>query len=167
MLAKRKLIEAARPVSAVRTIVDPFGMLPEVCLTRNDEHFPYDHLGLDDEPTYGFWIESGRRRVGSLVLAERPGSGEYHMSDIELDTDVQGKGYGLASYLLAIETAEQDETLFVTDHKLSRDAVRVWQRLVTLDVAQQNSGFMATDPSRPYDQQKYYTADIVIDPAEL
>ncbi len=165
MLAKKRLIEATRPLSVVRGIVDPTGSLPDVHLSRNDEHNPYAKLGLDSELTYGFWIQSRGKTVGDLALAERPGAGELHMAGI--DAYRQGVGYGLASYLLAIELAEEAGTVLVPDRKLSCDAVSVWQKLVDHGVAQQFTDFEGTDPSLPYDQQKYYTAEIVVDPAAL
>lgn len=166
-LAFLERVDPQEQGSPVRDILDPAHQLPSVTLLRDTTHDPYSVLGQDQEPTYGFTIvdTSIGVEVGTLLLAERPDTGDYHLANVEVEPT--GHGYGMAAYLLAIEVAGRDTRRFVTDHKLTIDSLRVWKRFINLGLAEQCTPLVGVDPTLPLDQQHYYTLEAQIDPSEL
>lgn len=167
-----KNLETLAPLdegSAIRDALDPDGRLPQVILTKDADHSPYDVLGREGEPTYAFHIVDARTgsRVGRMALAESQESGAYLISDIEVDQSGQGQGYGMAAHALAIEAAAEAGRGFVNDRKLTVDSLRVWKRLIDAEIAVLVRPFVGDDPSLPDDQQYYYTGEAVIDPSYL
>jgi predicted GNAT family acetyltransferase len=73
--------------------------------------------------------------IGSMTIVDS-GEDTKIFQGIDIHKEYRGKGFGLAAYVLAIESAHELDVAFETDSYVSLSAVQVWNRLVHAGVAQ-------------------------------
>lgn len=112
-----------------------------------------------------FLIYEGSTNVGFAEL-ER-GSGNYFFHNVEIYRFFreQKKGYGMATYLLAITMAHSKGYDFTTGRSSTPCDVRVWQKLVKLGIATVDSPFTLFATREP-DYPNLYKGKYFIKPPQ-
>ncbi|HMS50536.1 MAG TPA: hypothetical protein PKA02_03845 [Candidatus Saccharibacteria bacterium] len=117
-----------------REIIDPHGTLPHVELVVDPEKKQGKGTVV---PVQQLIMHQGEP-IGRATLTHSRTSGEAWFNGIEItDTKLRGKGFGLATYLAAIENAHgQGETFRTHDTTQTDAAVRVWTRFIDSGIAE-------------------------------
>src|SRR5256885_410624 len=101
-------------VSPLRYAIDPNSTLPPTKLEPiNYSLKSQNGLGLH-VVTY-----TGKETLGRACISENE-SGERYFSSVSIDTRLRGRGFGLSTYVAAIELAHTAERAFRTDDNLTR-----------------------------------------------
>ncbi len=133
----------------IRNLVDPANRLPHVMLvpkTRYDEETLYGSRGFNIHTPRRI-SALGTKRIGWCQIVTNVWDKERWFTNINVERH-KGRGYGMASYLLAITTALDEGYTFRTqnDPCISEDAVRVWQKLADLRIAEEVMPLSETSP---------------------
>jgi hypothetical protein len=139
--------EVEKPPS-IREIIDPNKTLPMVELR------PVHKMESEGLVRTDMAIRTGNEVIGHCTLQEYQGS--VHFDEVEIQQEMngepmRGKGYGLATYLGAIEFAHERGLPFETqDWNQTEDAVKIWNTLKTAGVAEEIEPFKPdTTSSQP------------------
>lgn len=121
------------PWSFVREKVDPQNTLPHVVLQRviQDQEIKGTLVPIDYQIIYN------GESIGKAIVRKNTIKRECYFNWINMDESYRGKGgFGLATYVAAIESALQDGYTFKThDWSQSERAKRIWDILVEKGVA--------------------------------
>jgi GNAT superfamily N-acetyltransferase len=119
-------------ISPYRKLADPNGTLPEVTF---DPKKKTDFAFFTREKIDILYSATLVTKIGECdIITTKERS---HFDGVELSPQWRGKGFGLATYLHAIEKAAEDGVPFETqDIYQSEHAVRVWTRLGQLGLAE-------------------------------
>jgi hypothetical protein len=128
-------IQPLEESSAIREIIDPQGTLPYVEFHQVDRHVD-DEEPFIDVDRYDI-VNASQEHIGDNLLATvLPFNTQFFAwIHIKAEPELRGKGYGLASYILAIEHAHEHGYDFSTGTINSIYSKRVWDRLVVSGVA--------------------------------
>lgn len=143
---------------SVRDKVDPQHRLPEVELRvtwpQEFEHFSREQMAIEHNGT----------QVGVCDLIVQHGL-KVHFDGIELAPAERGRGYGLATYVKAIERAQELGLPFETQEiTQTKDAKKIWETLVRAGVAQEIEPFCE---SRSVDGEPRYEGRYVVPAPEV
>lgn len=116
-----------------RQIVDPNSTLPEVALLK-DESKKRSKGTLTPTPML---ITYQGETIGKATFSENRTTGEAWFNGINIDEDKRGQGFGLATYLSAIELAHDNgETFRTHDWSQTEAAAKVWGKFVDAGIAE-------------------------------
>lgn len=140
--------------SGLRRIIDPQGTLPDVAFKPNKR------IGEKYDLSFGYAVLLGSREVGFAGLGQSFASDNYYFTRIGNTSGV--KGVGMASYVLAAESAHEDENAFESGSTVSEDARKIWDVFISKGLAEIVKPFeFIEDPDHPY-----YKGRVVIPPVE-
>lgn len=144
----------------IREIMDPAGTLPPIELLL-DPNYPQQSGTLRPQKMQ---ILSDGELIGSTNVVEDTKRKEAWLNGVLIAPELRGKGFGLATYLAAIEYAHASgETFRSHDWTQTEKAVRVWEKFIKAGVAQVVEPFKQIDE---IDGNKYYSSHLRIPPQE-
>lgn len=117
----------------IREIVDPAHTLPSIKLEPIQVQ---EWEGLTREK---MTITLGGEAIGycDIVLENDSQNNKAHFDGIEIDENTRGRGIGMATYMLAIERAQERGLPFETqDYDQTEYSKNVWEKLAQLGVAE-------------------------------
>lgn len=115
-----------------REIIDPEGTLPDVQLVPPDG---FVHGKGITAGKYAVMHEADQ--IGVAHIQRNTRDNEQLFSGIRLRDNYQGKGFGMAVYLAAIENAHRAGDTFRThDVSQTEAAAKVWQRFIDAGIAE-------------------------------
>lgn len=127
-------VMASPGAKTIRQIMDPEGTLPDVALRLDESTLQPRGSG---PRTYD--IMHGDEVVGGATLVEMRNSRsrEAYFNGVNVDEKLRGQGFGLATYVAAIEHAHaQGETFRTHDWSQTEAAAKVWGRFIDAGVAE-------------------------------
>lgn len=119
-------------MSRIRKLIDPYDTLPCVEL---DVRQTQEWTNLMREKVV---VTDGFDQIGfcDLVTETATGSSKVHFDEVEINKEKRGKGFGLATYVLAIELAHSRRLPFETqDYNQTVHAKRIWELLASRGIA--------------------------------
>lgn len=124
-----------------REIIDPEGTLPDVQLVAPDG---FVHGKGITAGKYAVMHEADQ--IGVAHIQRNTRDNEQLFSGIRLRDNYQGKGFGMAAYLAAIENAHGEGYAFRThDVSQTQAAARVWGKFIEAGIAE------VVEPFKPYE----------------
>lgn len=127
----------------VREIVDPNGTLPQVELR------PVNVMDVEYFLREEVQIVSSGEVVGKCKIVSETYPDCPHLAHFDLIEAQKGHGFGMATYVLAIEQAHARGLPFETqDWDQTADSKRIWEKLAALGVAQIIKPFVPS-PTKP------------------
>ena len=149
-----------------RQVMDPESTLPKVELVARAKVVPEQITVYHD-------VKFGEQRIGHININQ--GSGvEHSVENVSLDSEWraanrqsdQTRGFGVATYLTAIEAAHAEGRAFRASNVLSEDGLKVWQRFIDAGVAEVIEPFETRlhDPDEHGHQEVYYYGHARIEP---
>jgi hypothetical protein len=139
-------------MSFVRQRVDPLNTLPQVEMVVDTEYAQQD----------GYAITAEGIKIGNFFMPFT-GTGDAVCFE-SLIVNERNKGYGLATYVWAIEKAHDAGKTFTNDASVSQSAARVWQKLARAGVAQIVEEFQYIDTIDGID---YYQGEYISPPETI
>jgi hypothetical protein len=127
-------------MTVIKERVDPQKTLPQVQLVRDpDRQVPMGTLIPID-----MFAMSGDEKIGKATFVADKTSREAWFAGINIDENRRGNGFGLATYLAAIEKASQEGLTFRThDWTQTEEAKHIWDILVEKGIAKVIEPFIA------------------------
>jgi len=114
-------------------------LLPEICL----DIAPPNPVGFYKGSISIFVVLSEGADIGGGFLQIDGGQREMSFASVYLDEEYRYRGYGLATYLRAINHAHTNQMDFRSSNTtLTHSAVRVWEKLVEAGIAQIKEPFV-------------------------
>ncbi len=157
----------AKPQLAPRQVMDPEGTLPNVVLTPDPDKrqakgtlVPEELLIVADGHTVGnatLTHDTPRKEAwfNGITLYEKDAAGEK----------LKGRGYGMAAYLSAIESAhERGETFRTHDWSQTDAAVKVWTKFIDAGIAIVEVPFTAYQKDAGDASEQLHTGHVRIPP---
>lgn len=116
-----------------RQIIDPHGTLPEVSLIADPEaRIPGGTLRPNS-----MLIVHDDKVIGKATLTEELKRKYAWFNGVRIDEEYRGKGFGMATYIAAIEHAHSNgETFRTHDWTQTEAAAKVWTQFITSGVAE-------------------------------
>ena len=112
--------------SLLRQAIDPNGTLPSVDLVPPENWRPRKGIATDL-----YEIRHEGVRVGSAQIQRDSKRKENNFSHIKLDDEHRGKGFGMATYLAAIDQAHGEGHAFRTHEASQTDSAKsVWDKFI-------------------------------------
>jgi hypothetical protein len=165
-----QLIAPSEAGSAVRRAIDPDGTLPAVSFVAQASPASDELRSYCNAPILRYDIRvpssvAGYAYISGCRAVWRNG---YHFAGIGLNREYLERpgGVGIAAYVLAIETAHHGGFPFMTDHKLSPAATRMWERFVAAGVAEVIDPFVLEIKSfsHTWDTTTRFVGDVRVNP---
>jgi hypothetical protein len=162
MIFERDIILPLEGGSPIRDIVDPNGTLPDIHFVMSNRNY---NATQEYVPMHN--VLYGSEEIGTILVADQLGYKECNFAGIKLSKDyiVPRQGFGLATYVLAIETAHNEGFSFVTGIPTTGAAKRVWEKFIKLGVAEVHSPFRLSDDETIDEPDEWdYVGDVRIPP---
>lgn len=148
-------------VSPVRQKIDPDGQLPRVELMAE----PGKTVPKGTRVPQRMLITSEDGVIGNTTVVVNTKEKSEHFNGVKLDDDYRGRGFGMATYLVAIERAHEQGRDFRSHDWTQTEAVaRVWEKFIDAGIAEvvQPITYSHTEE----DGTHKYTSDIRIRPEQ-
>lgn len=144
---------------SAREIIDPEGALPSVELIVDpSKKSPRGTL----QPHMMLLVSDGEV-IGNATIVTHTEGGFEHFNGVKIEPQYRGKGYGMATYLAAIERAHSEGREWRShDWTQTGAAAKVWQRFIDSGIAEVVEPL--TYVGIEEDGTEKYTSDIRIPP---
>ncbi|MCA9331306.1 GNAT family N-acetyltransferase [Candidatus Saccharibacteria bacterium] len=147
-------------VKSIRETIDPEDTLPPVELIVD----PSKRSSRGTVQPRGMLIVSDGEIIGSATIVTHIRGGFEHFNGVKLDSRYRGKGYGMATYLAAIEHAHSEGREWRShDWTQTGAAAKVWQQFIDSGIAEvvEPLTYVGTEENGI----EKYTSDIRIPPS--
>lgn len=115
-----------------REIIDPEGTLPDVQLVAPEGYVTGRGISVGKYAV----IHEGSQ-VGKALVRRNTRDQEQAFGAVRIDEDYRDKGFGMATYLAAIESAHREGHSFRTDDgSLTEASAKVWGKFITAGIAE-------------------------------